>query len=262
MEYGGDARHFIKRSPVAPDMFSREAEGLQALAATGLFRIPEVIEVSEDRLVLERIERARKQPGFAESFGRKVARLHQVRGKTSGYSTDNYIGDTPQRNDPLDSSWEEAPEDDGRGWPEFFVERRLRFQANLAIEKGRGDEFARLLDKGEPHILELLEASIEPPGLLHGDLWAGNYLVDDQGAPCLIDPAVYYGHREAELAMTRLFGGFEAAFYAAYQEAWPLKPGHEARLEIYQLYHVLNHANLFGGGYHGQAMSIFTALTR
>jgi fructosamine-3-kinase len=105
-------------------------------------------------------------------------------------------------------------------------------------------------------MVELLGAAVETPSLLHGDLWGGNYIVDEFGEACLIDPAVYYGHREADLAMTRLFGGFDDAFYAAYEEAAPLAPGHQERLPIYQLYHVLNHFNLFGGGYHEQGNRI------
>jgi fructosamine-3-kinase len=243
-------------------MFLREAEGLRALAATGIFRIPEIISVSEDALVIERIIPGARMPGFAEDFGRRLARLHRVSGKTCGNPHDNFIGATPQRNDPLTTSWDEAVADNGSGWAAFYLERRLRYQVDLAARNGHGSEAARLLDRAEARIMDLLGASIETPGLLHGDLWTGNFLVDERGEPCLIDPAVYYGHREAELAMTRLFGGFEPAFYGAYEEAWPLQPGHAERLPIYQLYHVLNHLNLFGGGYHGQAMSILKSLAR
>jgi len=126
----------------------------------------------------------------------------------------------------------------------------------LAARQGDGGELARLLDRAAARIVELLGASPEPPSLLHGDLWGGNYIVDERGEACLVDPAVYYGHREADLAMTRLFGGFDGAFYAAYDESLPLEPGHRERLPIYQLYHVLNHFNLFGGGYHEQARRI------
>jgi len=113
-----------------------------------------------------------------------------------------------------------------------------------------------LLDRAEARVHELLDSATEPPVILHGDLWGGNYIVDDHGQACLIDPAVYFGHREADLAMTRLFGGFDRAFYSAYDEALPLLPGHEERLPIYQLYHVLNHYNLFGGGYYDQSRRI------
>ncbi len=149
-----------------------------------------------------------------------------------------------------------GPRDDGSGWPAFYLERRLRFQVELAAEKPGGEALTRLLYAAEPRIVSLLEAAIEPPSLLHGDLWGGNYLVDEHGDPVLIDPAVYYGHREADLAMTRLFGGFNRGFYEAYEEALPLAPGHGERLPLYQLYHVINHFNLFGGGYLDQAKRI------
>jgi fructosamine-3-kinase len=234
-------------------MFEAEAAGLRALAATRAIRVPQVLAVSPTALVLELIEPAARRTGFAEDFGRRFAALHLHRGKACGFPHDNFIGATPQPNSPLDARWEEAAPDDGPGWPEFYLERRLRFQVRLAEQRGDGGELARLLDRAEARIRELLASAIEPPGLLHGDLWGGNYIVDERGEACLIDPAVYYGHREAELAMTRLFGGFDSAFYAAYEEAAPLTAGHPERLPIYQLYHVLNHFNLFGGSYYEQA---------
>jgi fructosamine-3-kinase len=156
----------------------------------------------------------------------------------------------------MNGSWEESLDERGSDWPGFFLQRRLRFQVRLAREKGHGSELERLLDRAESRIFELLGAAIEPPGLLHGDLWGGNFVVDDQGEACLIDPAVYYGHREADLAMTRLFGGFDTSFYQAYDEALPLAAGHEERLPVYQLYHVLNHLNIFGGGYYEHSRRI------
>lgn len=248
--------NFVKHAPAAGDMYRCEADGLGVLAAAGVIRTPRIISVSDDEIVLERIFSGPRKADFDEDFGRRMARLHQIRGKTCGYPIDNYIGRTPQRNTPLVGSWEEAAADDGSNWPEFFMERRLRFQVDLAIRKGHGKKVADLFDRAEANLRELLSGSIEPPGLLHGDLWAGNYLVDENGDPCLVDPAVYYGHREAELAMTRLFGGFTSRFYGAYREAWPLQPGYEERLPIYQLYHVINHLNLFGHGYHKQAVTI------
>jgi len=245
-----------KLAPAAPEMFQRESEGLRALAAAEAIRIPKVLAVCEDALVLELIREAPKKPGFAEAFGQGFAQLHNHRARTCGFPHDNYIGSTRQLNAPLHSSWDEAGKDDGSTWPEFFIERRLRFQVRLAANNGYGHEFEQLLDGAELRIVELLSSAIEVPCILHGDLWGGNYIVDDRGEACLIDPAVYYGHREADLAMTRLFGGFESSFYEAYAEASPLAPGHEDRLPIYQLYHVLNHLNLFGSGYFGQAKRI------
>lgn len=247
---------FVKSASGAMEMFEREAEGLSALAAAGAIRVPRVLAVSKDALVLEAIEQGSRSGGFAATFGRKFATLHACRGKTSGFPHDNFIGSTPQINRPLNNSWNDAEETDGSCWPEFFFQRRLHFQARMAEERGYGTEPVRLLEQAEFRIMELLESAIEPPSILHGDLWGGNYLVDEQGEACLIDPAAYYGHREADLAMTRLFGGFESAFYAAYQEAAPLAPGHEDRLPAYQLYHLLNHLNLFGRSYYQQSVSI------
>jgi fructosamine-3-kinase len=234
-------------------VFAREAEGLRVLAAAGVIRVPEVLAIDERTLVLEMIEAAPRKRDFAADFGRRFAALHSKSGKTCGFMHDNFIGASVQINTPLDGRWEEAAENDGSAWPEFFFERRLRVQVDLAARNGYGHELAHLLDRAEPRMLGFLRAAIELPSLLHGDLWNGNFIVDEHGEACLIDPAVYYGHREADLAMTRLFGGFEPSFHAAYAEASPLAPGHEERLAIYQLYHVLNHLNLFGGGYFEQS---------
>ena len=254
-EFADGSRVFVKRAAGMPGMFECEAAGLRALGATGAIRVPRVLAVSSDALVLEMIEAAPRRRHFFENFGRRFAVLHRHRGKSCGFPLDNYIGATPQPNQPLAGPWEGAGEDDGAGWPAFFLERRLRFQVRLAAARG-GDELVRLLDRAEQRIRELLGSAPEPPVILHGDLWGGNYIVDETGEACLIDPAVYYGNREADLAMTRLFGGFERSFYDAYNEELPLAPGHEERLPIYQLYHVLNHYNLFGGGYFDQSRRI------
>ncbi len=239
----------------AAEMFKREAEGLRALAAAGAIRVPQVLAVDEQALVLEMIQQAPKKRDFFAAFGQDFALLHSHRGKACGFVQDNFIGSTRQLNQALDGPWNEAA-DDGSAWPVFFMERRLRYQVHLAMKHGYGHELEHLLDRAEARIMELLSTAIEVPSILHGDLWSGNFMVDDRGEACLIDPAVYYGHREADLAMTRLFGGFEPAFYDAYAEVWALVPGHEDRLPIYQLYHVLNHLNLFGGGYFGQSKRI------
>jgi protein-ribulosamine 3-kinase len=246
---------FIKCATGTPEMFRREAEGLRALADAAAIRVPEVLAVNEQALVLELIQQGPKDRYFFEIFGKNFASLHRHRGQACGFPHDNFIGSTPQINEPLGGPWNEA-NDDGCGWPEFFMERRLRFQVRLAASGGHRHELAHLLDRAEARIFELLSAAIEPPALLHGDLWSGNFIVDERGEVCLIDPAVYYGHREADLAMTRLFGGFEPAFYNAYDKSWPLMSGHEDRLPIYQLYHILNHLNLFGGAYYLQSKQI------
>ena len=259
--FADGSKVFVKCAAGAPEMFIREAEGLRALAAARAIRVPEVLAVDEKSLVLEMIRQAPEKRGFAEAFGQNFAMLHRHRGKACGFPHDNFIGSTRQLNQPLDGPWDQAA-DDGSTWPEFFMERRLRFQVRLAANEGHGHELEHLLDRAEVLIIELLSTAIEVPGILHGDLWSGNFVVDDRGEACLIDPAVYFGHREADLAMTRLFGGFESAFYKAYAEAWPLAPGNEDRLPIYQLYHVLNHLNLFGGGYFGQSKRILQRYAR
>jgi fructosamine-3-kinase len=241
---------------MVPEMFEREAEGLRALAATRVIRVPRVLAIGGHALVLEMIDAAPRKPDFAADFGRRIAALHDHRGKTCGFMHANFIGASAQDNAPLVGPWNEALEDDGSCWPEFFLQRRLRIQTAMATRNGYGRELELMLDRAEPRMVELLCAAKEKPSLLHGDLWGGNFIVDEHGEACLIDPAVYYGHREADLAMTRLFGGFEPSFYAAYEEASPLAPGHEDRLAIYQLYHVLNHLNLFGGGYFEQGKRI------
>ncbi len=254
---------FVKSMPQASgtfhaNMFECEAVGLHALAEAAAIRVPQVLAFNEQALVLEMIRQAPKKQDFFVAFGQDFARLHQYRGKACGFAHDNFIGSTRQVNTPLDGPWTEAA-DDGSLWPAFFMERRLRFQVHLAVSNGYDRALEHLLDRAELQITELLASAIEPPSMLHGDLWSGNFVVDDHGEACLIDPAVYYGHREADLAMTRLFGGFESSFYAAYDELYPLPPGHEDRLPIYQLYHILNHLNLFGGGYFEQSKHILQA---
>jgi fructosamine-3-kinase len=183
---------------------------------------------------------------FPAEFGRRFARLHRsTRGARFGFPHDNYLGSTPQPN-----GWS----DDGC---DFFRRRRLGHQLGLARAGGLADRgLARLGDRLLDRLDRWLDLPGEPACLLHGDLWGGNYLVDDAGAPVLIDPAAYHGHREADLAMTRLFGGFDAAFYAAYEEEWPLSPGSEERRPLYELYHLLNHLNLFGAAYRGRCLAI------
>jgi fructosamine-3-kinase len=253
--FADGTRVFVKCAAGAPGMFEAEAEGLRALAAAGAIRVPRVLAVAAAALVLEMVEAAPRRRDFFADFGRRFAALHRTQGRACGFPGDNFIGAMPQPNRPLDAPWADAAPDDGSGWPAFYLERRLRFQARLA-EPRDGGELLRLLDRAEAAIGGLLAAAPEAPVLLHGDLWGGNYLVDDRGEACLIDPAVYYGHREADLAMTRLFGGFDRSFYAAYDETTPLAPGAQERLPLYQCYHLMNHFNLFGGGYHDQSRRI------
>ena len=238
-------RYFVKSHPSPPPYFFEcECQGLEALDAAGTLRTPKVIAVAEPPrearfLVLEEIVPGREKKGFHEDFGRRLAELHRASTtERFGFERDNYIGATPQTN-----RWSDD-------WCDFWRTRRLGYQLDLARRQGRSDPtLDRLGEELLDRLEELIGEPVEPPCLLHGDLWSGNYMVDAEGEPVLVDPAVYYGRREADLAMTQLFGGFDPRFYAAYEEVWPLAPGAEERLEIYKLYHLLNHLNLFGGGY-------------
>ena len=223
-----------------PAMFPAEARGLAWLAEAGALRVPRVLAVSGEApsfLVLERIVAGRRRPDFDEALGRGLAALHRFGAPTFGLDHDNFIGRLPQSNAP-------APT-----WAEFYRARRIEPQLRLAADEGLASP--RMLRGGERLLaaMEELVGAPEPPSRLHGDLWGGNLLVDEAGAPCLIDPAVHGGHRELDLAMMRLFGGFGPRVFAAYHEAHPLAPGHEERVPLYQLYYLLVHVNLFGGSY-------------
>jgi len=241
------ARLFYKTAPGG--MFPAEARGLRELHTAGELRVPRVVAVGPDFLAQELVPTGRRGPRFSEDFGRGFARLHRHSAACFGFDGDNFIGATPQPNPQLPA---------GPGvWAAWYWEHRLLFQLRLAERQGRArGELSQAMARLEPLLPALLAGSDEPPSLLHGDLWGGNYLVEERGAAVLIDPAVYYGHREADLAMTSLFGGFSEAFYRAYQQEWPLPPGWRRRVGLYQLYHVLNHLNLFGGGYGSQAVAI------
>jgi fructosamine-3-kinase len=246
-------RWFLKLNDAdCHDMFAAEAAGLEELAAAGAIRVPRplVHGVAGDDayLLLEHLELAAESPAAAAELGRRLAAQHRVTQPRFGWHSDNTIGRTPQRN-----SWCED-------WIDFLRQHRFGYQLNLARANGHDHG---LLEQGQA-LLERLPALLaghDPaPALLHGDLWAGNWGATPQGEPVVYDPAVYYGDREADLAMTRLFRGFPPAFYEAYQAAWPLPPGHERRAELYNLYHVLNHLNLFGGAYAGQAQRMMASL--
>jgi fructosamine-3-kinase len=244
-------------------MFLKEAAGLRELASAQAIRIPAVLAADDGSLVLEYIRAGARKDDFFSRFGRRFARLHRKRAGRCGFRHDNYIGSTTQPNTPLDGAFEDTSvAGDGSDWPQFFLERRLQFQAELAFENGYGKTLIGLLERGRPGIEDLLGESTEPPALLHGDLWSGNFIVDELGDACLIDPAVYYGHREADLAMTHLFGGFGPDFYRAYEEEYPLAPGHSERRPLYQLYHLLNHLNLFGMSYYAQCERILRNYVR
>jgi protein-ribulosamine 3-kinase len=231
------------------DMFIKEAHGLQELKKAKAIRVPEVFLYDKDFILTEFINSTTKKINFFEEFGRMFAQLHRYTSDEHGFYEDNYIGSTPQMNI--------KDKDSVNDWVSFYFNKRLLYQFKLAEKNGYAnrelrDAFSKIADKIE----SILKSPDEIPSLLHGDLWSGNYMVDEKGEACLIDPAVYYGHREADLAMTKLFGGFSASFYHSYNEEFPLEEGWEYRENIYMLYHVLNHMNLFGRGYYAQALQI------
>jgi len=250
---GAAAPMFVKVGPrAAHDAFAAEAEGLRELHAARALRVPQVLASgladTAAFLALEWIEPGPASAACERRLGEGLAALHTVTAPRYGFRRDNTIGRTPQANE-----WT-------ADWIEFFRERRLRPQLVLGERRG----FPRRLGARGARLLEALPALLagHRPGasLLHGDLWGGNWLASTAGEPVLFDPAVYYGDRETDLAMTHLFGGFGPAFYRAYESAAPLPAGAALRCELYNLYHVLNHANLFGGGYAASALSLIDRL--
>ena len=220
--------------------FRAEALGLQALAKAGSpLKIPRVLDVSGTYLLLEWIEQGNRPAKFWEDFGRGLAILHQHEAKAYGFESDNFIGRTPQYN-----TW-------ASNWVDFFRDMRLAPQVQLARANGLWrTEWNVLLDRLCKRLDEVLPAH-PARSILHGDLWSGNFMISLSGQPVLIDPAVCYGHNEADLAMTELFGGFDRRFYAAYKEVTPVEGGYIDCREVYNLYHLINHLNLFGGSYAG-----------
>jgi fructosamine-3-kinase len=231
-------RWFVKTNPRPPaGMFPSEARGLAWLSAARALRVPAVAAVDEGFLVLELLQPGPRTPSFDEDLGRGLAALHRAGAPAFGLDHDNYIGRLPQSNRPAAS------------WSELYRRERLEPQVRRAAAAALiTPSLARAFERLYGRLAELVGPD-EPPSRLHGDLWGGNLMGDDRGAPCLIDPAVYGGHREVDLAMMRLFGGFGPRVFAAYAEAYPLAPGHEDRVPLYQLYPLLVHVNLFGGSY-------------
>ncbi len=256
--YGGDindssllalsngAKVFLKENRAkGENFFAAEAAGLRSIAATSAIDAAHVISSGTDNgkayLLLEYIETGSKSITFWETFGRKLAMMHKadttdfVSNGRFGFDTDNYIGATPQKNSAKES------------WIEFFRTMRLEVQFRMADKYFDSEDrkrISRLLDRLDDLLVEPDHAS-----LLHGDLWGGNFMVSKDSQPVLIDPAVYVGHAEADIAMTELFGGFAPAFYDSYKSENPFAAGYADRRDIYNLYHILNHLNLFGGSY-------------
>lgn len=233
------------------DMFAAEAEGLAELDAANAVRVPEVLAAGQHGgdafLALEWLPLERPGTNSERLLGEQLATMHRSVKDRFGWHRDNTIGLTLQLN-----NW-------SGDWLQFFTEFRLGYQLKLAAENG----FSGELQKEGARVLRRLPTLFDEyspvASLLHGDLWGGNWS-SCKGAPVIFDPAVYFGDRETDLAMTHLFGGFGAAFYDAYEAAWPLAPGSRERMQLYQLYHVLNHLNLFGGAYLGRAIALMQKL--
>jgi fructosamine-3-kinase len=235
-------KYFLKWNSVNryPEMFASEAKGLTRLNETGIITVPQVIFQNNtwdhSFLLLEFIEPVERVKNFWDDFGIALACLHRVSDSHFGLDNSNYIGSLVQKNNKHDN------------WIDFFITERLDFQLQLALKndnvpKKIANKFERLYNK----LHEIFP--IEPPALLHGDLWNGNFMVDSKGKACIFDPAIYFGHREMDLAMSLLFGGFSLVFYESYNSVYPLEKGWKQRMDICNLYPLLVHVNLFGGSY-------------
>ncbi len=249
---------FLKTTAQPPkDFFQAEAKGLDLLRqANGGPKIPKPLGMEPGPcprfFLMEYVENSPPDGEFDCRFAEALANLHRCTQEPHGLDHDNYIGSTVQKN---------TPEKDGL---KFFREHRIRFQQELARATGKlPTQLDKRLDTLCDKLESLLDTSGEKPALLHGDLWSGNYFqAKSDGRPCIFDPAVYYGLRESDLAMTQLFGSLSDSFYDAYHEAFPLNPGYAERRDLYNLYHMLNHLNLFGGSYLSSVESIVNRFTR
>jgi len=241
-------RVFLKSNPSAPkNFFTAEADGLRLLGKSKNGpNVPRPLGISTESnpqfLLLEYIESSFPKVGFASRFGQALAEMHRETQEQYGLDYDNFIGKTVQKNNL---------ELDGLV---FFREHRIRFQQELARKtRGLPKSIDKRLDLFCGKLETLLDLKDEKPALLHGDLWSGNYLASNDQVPYIFDPAVYFGLREADLAMTEMFGRLPEEFYSAYHEVFPTQPGYTERKDLYNLYHLLNHYNLFGGSYLEQA---------
>ena len=241
--------YFVKKNSLSrfPGMFEKEADGLRLLSKTKVIPVPDVIGVGEENdvafLVLKYINSAPKHPGFWNTFAKKLAQLHKHTADQFGLDHDNYIGSLYQSNRYH------------KRWTDFFREERLEAQVKLARDHGAiGKETVQAFERFYNKLDEIFP--VESPALLHGDLWGGNFMVDERGEAVIIDPAVYFGHREMDIAMSQLFGGFDLQFYEAYNRHFPLEKGWQQRIDYCNLYPLMVHVNLFGGGYLHSVTSI------
>jgi len=246
-------RYFVKlNNAQLIDMFEAEVAGLNQIAASHSIRVPTVIcsgiSGSQSYLVLQQLDFSHGDASSHQQLGVDLAQMHRYSADQFGWKQDNTIGSTPQHNKQ------------GSDWIAFWRTQRLAFQLQLARNNGYGGQLQKLGDQLIDSLDYFFTGYSPQASLLHGDLWSGNYAIDSDGCPVIFDPAVYFGDREADIAMTELFGGFNSHFYQAYQEAFPLDDGYQARKTLYNLYHVLNHLNLFGGGYLNQAEAMLERL--
>lgn len=237
----------INSAGAYPSMFEAESSGLKFLKERCEFRIPNPIAtgITEEFqwILMENINSTQRKLDFWEEFGRKLADMHKQSADYFGLEENNYLGSLLQKNDKCDT------------WESFFAEMRIAPQLEMAKHNEQASsEFLRLFDK----MLSRIERYFpkESPAALHGDLWTGNFMTDSQGDAVIFDPAVYYGHREMDIGMSKLFGGFDKRFYDAYNEVFPLETGWEERIHVANLYPLLAHVNLFGGSYTGQVIQI------
>ena len=247
--YTGKGKFFLKLNAAlfGLDFFEKEGQGLAVLANAGALKVPRPLFDGKYHqqiyLVMEFLEKGNPAPDFWKDFGTSIASLHRNTCEKFGFDSDNFIGKIPQRNKQYDH------------WSEFYAEQRIMPLVSKALQR-------HLLQESDGVMAEKLCSKLssllpeEKPALLHGDLWKGNFMSLDTGYAAIFDPAVYYGHREMDLAMTMLFGGFDASFYQAYQDSFPRMPGFEERVEIHQLYPLLVHLILFGGPYYQQVRNI------
>lgn len=230
-----------------PDLFRKECNGLKALAGTSNWKIPRIVlhgSYKENQwLVLEWLEKQPAHPGSMYAFGQALAHMHQRGQGYFGWQENNFIGNVEQVNDKRNS------------WPDFFLDCRIRPMLSKLMHAGsiRHADVEKMMNVLGSMARKFPE---EPPALLHGDLWSGNYMITTDGKAAVFDPAVYFGHREMDIGMTLLFGGFDTAFYKGYESVYPLQAGWQERIPLTQLYPLLVHAVLFGGHYINQALSI------
>ncbi|HAC63580.1 MAG TPA: hypothetical protein DCF68_08580 [Cyanothece sp. UBA12306] len=250
---GEEVTYFVKINQASQvEMFAAEALGLKQMLATNTIRIPQPICWGmADRasyIVLEWLEFGRGTNQSWTQMGKQLAKMHQVQGSSKfGWERNNTIGSTPQIN-----TWTE-------NWADFFAEYRIGYQLKLARRRGGNfPEYSQVVAM----VRDALRDRQPQPSLVHGDLWSGNVAVTQDGEPVILDPATYHGDHEVDLAMTELFGGFPGSFYRGYEEVFPLEPGYQKRKTLYNLYHILNHFNLFGGGYSSQANQMIQQIIR